>query len=62
MNKKKEILRLRKKLLDAESEVCGLEDTNNLFMPFAAENSPEGLVIAELISTRLKKLRNIIIF
>lgn len=55
-----EIAELRKRLLDVEEITCKLEDINNIFTSFAAENSPEGSVIAELITEQLNKLQDVI--
>lgn len=57
-----EIIELRKKLLDVESEICRLENINNLFTPYAIENSPEGVIISELIQKQVETLQNIVKF
>lgn len=62
MNRENEITELRKRLLDVEEIACRLEDINNIFTSFAAENSPEGSVIAELIAKQLNKLQDVIRF
>lgn len=48
-----EIIKLRQKLLDMEAILYNIEIINNLFTPFANENSPEGAIVAELISKEL---------
>lgn len=62
MSKTDEIIELRKKLLDVEEIVYKLENINNLLTPFAVENSPEGIIIAELFSKQIKTLQEIIKF
>ena len=55
-----EIIELRKKLLDVESEIYRLEIINNLFAPYAIENSPEGVIISELIQKQAQMAQNLI--
>ncbi len=62
MSKTDEIIELRKKLLDVEEIVYKLENINNLLTPFAVENSPEGIIIAELFSKQIKTLQEIVKF
>lgn len=63
MNKNEdEIAKLRERLLDTEEIAYKLENIINIFMPFAIENSPEGVVIAELISKQIKKLQDVVKF
>ncbi len=62
MKRKNEIIELRNKLLDVEEIANKLEDINNIFTSFAAENSPEGTVIAELIAEQLNKFHDVIKF
>ena len=57
---KKEIERLRNKLLDAEEIAYRLENINSLFVPFAAENSPGGSIVAELFSKQIEALQNVV--
>ncbi len=57
-----EIATLRGKLLDAENVACRLEDINNLFIPFANENCPEGTVVAGLFQEQIDTLHSIVKF
>ncbi len=56
-NKKEtEALLLRKKLFEIEDSVNEIRTLNNLFIPFANENCPEGLIIAGLISRQVDEI------
>lgn len=54
--KPSEIDTLREKLLDIETHVIRIETINNLFAAYAAENSPEGSIISELILKELDEI------
>lgn len=48
------------KLLDIELPLCKIETLTNLFAPFALENCPEGLIIAEQIKAEVENIKLIL--
>ncbi len=52
---------LRGKLFDIEECVCKIKTINDLFIPFANENSPQGSLVSELIAHEIDNLYSIIL-
>lgn len=49
----------RSKILDIEEIANRIKTINELFIPYASENSPEALIVTELISKELDEMTKI---
>ncbi len=56
-----QISKLREKLFDIEECVCKIKTVNDLFIPYANENSPQGSLVAGLIAKEVDTLYAIIL-
>lgn len=55
-----ELRELREKLFDIEECISKIKTVNELFIPYANENSPQGSLVSELIAREIDTIYSII--